>query len=52
MALAAEEEIGTSFINAQDTVPEQKTLMEMLHQQHPTRIQVDNNTTNEFDKKN
>ena len=51
MASTAEAAIGASFINAQDTVPEHTTLIEMGHPQPPTRIQVNNNTANAFDKK-
>ena len=51
MALEVEADIGASFINAQDSVPECTTIIEMGHPQPPTRIQVENTTANEFANK-
>ena len=52
VASTAEEDIGESFINAQEEVPECTTLIKMGYPQPPTKIQVDNTTSNAFTKKN
>ena len=51
MMSAAEAEIGVYFINAQDTVPERTTIIEMGHPQPTTRIQVYNTASNVFASK-
>jgi hypothetical protein len=44
MGSAAEAEIGTTYINAQEAVPIRTALAEMGHPQPSTPIQVDNTT--------
>ena len=44
MALEAEAEYGTRFVNTQTDVPIRTTLTEMGRKQGPTDIQVDNST--------
>ena len=51
MAYIAEAEIGASFINAQELVPERTTLIKTVQKQPQTRIQVDNTTDNAFARK-
>ena len=51
MASASESEIGASFINAQDAVPELTTLIEMGQTKPSTRTQLENTTANEFSNK-
>ena len=51
VASTAEEDIGESFINAQEEVPECTTLIKMGYPQPPTKIQVDNTTSNAFTNK-
>ena len=51
MASAAEAEIDASFINVQDAVPEQTTLIDMGNPRPPTIIQVYNTTANSFSDK-
>ena len=44
MSSAAEAEIGSTFLSAKDTLPLRVCLEEMVHNQAPTPIQVDNTT--------
>ena len=44
IASAAEAEVGTLFVNAQDVAPIRTTLIEMNHLQPITTIQVENST--------
>ena len=48
MGSAAEAEIGSGCINAQDAVPERISLIKLGHLQPPTSIQVDNTTCDSF----
>ena len=48
MGLVDEDEIGVIFINAQDSVPKQIFLYDMGYTQPPTKIQIDNTTSDEF----
>ena len=45
MASAAESEVGGLFMNAQEAVPERKTLIELGHPQPPTPLKTDNSTS-------
>jgi hypothetical protein len=45
---AAEAEIGSAYLTAQDAVPMVTTLEELGHQQPPTPMQVDNTTSEGF----
>ena len=45
MSLAAEAEIGATFLNAKDVLPIRTTLEELGHPQPPTPMQVDNTTS-------
>ena len=50
MGSAAEAEIGSTYINAQDTVPFRTWLIEMGNPQPTTKIQIDNTTAVDFYK--
>ena len=52
MSSSVEAELGALFINSRQTIPAQKTVEELGHQQSPTPIQTDNTTALEFVSKN
>ena len=48
MGSAAEAEIGSAYINGQEAVPIRTLLLELVHPQPATPIQVENSTLDGF----